>query len=380
MLEARGLSRFRHYLNLHKTEMRFERLLEDFSFGPLSDLAENLNLPVEGWSEEDVPRQRVSIATVRSADTRKVSVIVPLYNEKDNIDTLYFSLLAVLKDHCPNHEVVFVDDGSRDGTYERLKELKANGNEMVIVKFRSNYGQTAAMQAGFEVATGSQIITMDGDLQNDPVDIPRLLKKLDDGYDLVCGWRRHRRDSFLVRILPSKLANGLIRLVTGVPIHDNGCSLKAYNAQLIKRLKLYGDMHRFIPAVSTLTGARVTEVEVTHHPRRFGVSKYGIGRTFRVLLDLLVIKMITRYASHPLLGFCATSSLFFFPGLFLAVRAAIEVFSETGSVPLSISLVGISAMLLLLIPFLLLLGLIGEIAVRTGNFRPKSMVLSREEN
>ena len=187
---------------------------------------------------------------------------------------------------------------------------------MVIVKFRSNYGQTAAMQAGFDVVTGSRIITMDGDLQNDPVDIPRLLKKLDDGYDLVCGWRRHRRDSFLVRTLPSKLANGLIRLVTGVPIHDNGCSLKAYNAQLIKRLKLYGDMHRFIPAVSTLTGARVTEVEVTHHPRRFGVSKYGIGRTFRVVLDLLTIKMITRYASHPLLGFCVTAFLFFPLGFF----------------------------------------------------------------
>jgi glycosyltransferase involved in cell wall biosynthesis len=275
--------------------------------------------------------------------------------------------------------MIFVDDGSTDDTYLALKALKAAGHAITIVRFRRNYGQTAAMQAGFEVATGSVIVTLDGDLQNDPADIPKLIGKLDEGYDLVCGWRLNRHDSFLIRTLPSRIANRVIRIVTGIAIHDNGCSLKAYNATLIKRLSLYGDMHRFIPAVSSLAGARVAEVVVTHHARKFGVSKYGIGRTFRVLFDLLSIRMITRYACHPLLGFCMTAAVFFCLGLFLAIDGLREILIA-GSIPLSISLVGSSSLFLLLIPFLILLGLIGEMAVRTGNFHLRSVVLVHEED
>ena len=221
-----------------------------------------------------------------------LSIVVPVYNEEENVRPLFEKIQAVCETIGETYEVLFVDDGSRDETFAVLAELSKEKSQLVVIRFQKNAGQTAAMAAGFEFARGQRIISMDGDLQNDPTDIPKLLQKLDEGYDLVCGWRKDRQDKFLTRRVPSIVANWIIGKVTGVPIHDNGCSLKAYRASVIKQVPLYGEMHRFIPAMSTVVGARIAEMVVTHHPRRFGKSKYGLGRVWRVMLDIMAFKFI----------------------------------------------------------------------------------------
>ena len=221
-----------------------------------------------------------------------LSIVVPVYNEEKNVCPLFEKIQAVCETMGEVYEVIFVDDGSRDETFAVLSELSKRFPQLVVIRFRKNAGQTAAMAAGFEFAQGQRIVSMDGDLQNDPGDIPKLLEKLDEGYDLVCGWRKERQDKFLTRRVPSMVANWIISRVTGVPIHDNGCSLKAYRASVIKQVPLYGEMHRFIPAISTVAGARIAEIVVTHHPRRFGESKYGLGRVWRVALDIVAFKLI----------------------------------------------------------------------------------------
>lgn len=221
-----------------------------------------------------------------------LSIIIPVYNEEDNVCLLFKKIQTVCQTIDETYEVIFIDDGSTDGTFAILSELSEQEPQLAVIKFKGNAGQTAAMAAGFEFAKGERIISMDGDLQNDPADIPKLLEKLDEGYDLVCGWRKERKDNVWLRLIPSMVANWIIGKVTRVPIHDNGCSLKAYRASVIKQVLLYGDMHRLIPAMSTVVGARITEVVVTHHPRRFGKSKYGLGRIWRVMLDIIAFKLI----------------------------------------------------------------------------------------
>ena len=221
-----------------------------------------------------------------------LSIVVPVYNEEENVRLLFEKIQAVCETIGETYEVLFVDDGSHDATFAVLSELSEQRSELKVIRFEKNAGQTAAMAAGFEFAHGQRIISMDGDLQNDPADIPKLLEKLDEGYDLVCGWRKERQDKFLTRRVPSIVANWIIGKVTRVPIHDNGCSLKAYRASVIKQVPLYGEMHRFIPAMSTVVGARIAEIVVTHHPRRFGKSKYGLGRVWRVMLDIIAFKFI----------------------------------------------------------------------------------------
>ena len=229
-----------------------------------------------------------------------LSIVVPVYNEEENVRLLFEKIQAVCEAIGETYEVLFVDDGSRDKTFAVLSELSKQEPQLIVVRFQKNAGQTAAMAAGFEYARGQRIISMDGDLQNDPEDIPKLLQKLDEGYDLVCGWRKDRQDKFLTRRVPSIVANWIIGKVTGVPIHDNGCSLKAYRSSIIKQVPLYGEMHRFIPAMSTVVGARIAEIVVTHHPRRFGKSKYGLGRVWRVMLDIIAFKfMISVFAQRP---------------------------------------------------------------------------------
>ncbi|MFN3263679.1 MAG: glycosyltransferase family 2 protein, partial [Aquificaceae bacterium] len=208
-----------------------------------------------------------------------LSVVIPAYNEEENIPILYEKLRKVLENLGREYEVIFVDDGSADHTWERLKEIAERDPKVKLIRFRKNYGQTAAMYAGFQHASGEVVITMDADLQNDPEDIPVLLRKLEEGYDIVSGWRKDRKDPFLSRRLPSIIANWVISKVTGVELHDYGCTLKAYRAGIIKRLELYGDMHRFLPALTKRLGAKITEIPVRHHPRIYGRSKYGIGRT-----------------------------------------------------------------------------------------------------
>ncbi|MBM3962123.1 MAG: glycosyltransferase family 2 protein, partial [Planctomycetes bacterium] len=236
-----------------------------------------------------------------------LSVVVPIFNERDNMAPLHDALTHALQLYGRSYEIVLVDDGSDDGTRDTLRELAAVDPHLRIVLFRRNYGQTAAMAAGFRAARGRTIVSMDGDLQNDPADIGRLVDKLDDGFDVVCGWRRHRQDRTFSRLLPSRGANFLISRVTGARIHDTGCSLKAYRSWVVRSLHLYSDMHRFLAALGVGLGARIAELPVRHHPRRAGRSKYGLGRVFRVLADLVGIKMLIQFAAHPIRWFTLLS-------------------------------------------------------------------------
>jgi glycosyltransferase involved in cell wall biosynthesis len=230
----------------------------------------------------------------------EVSVVVPIYNEIESIPRLLETIATTLQQNHISYEIICVDDGSKDGSSELLRQLACTRPDLRAVLLRRNYGQTAAMAAGFKYARGQAVITLDGDLQNDPTDIPRLLDKLDEGYDLVSGWRKERQDAMLTRLIPSKIANWLIGKVTGVNLHDYGCSLKAYRSELIMDMNLYGELHRFIPALAFIEGARIAELPVQHHARQFGRSKYGLGRTFRVLMDLFTIYFMKRFLTRPM--------------------------------------------------------------------------------
>jgi glycosyltransferase involved in cell wall biosynthesis len=236
-----------------------------------------------------------------------LSVIVPLYNEQESVGPLYTAIVEALSGLGRSFEMVFVDDGSKDETVAVATGLARRDPRLRIVKFRRNYGQTAAMAAGIEHANGEVLVTMDGDLQNDPADIPLLLEQIDAGFDVVVGWRHNRQDKLITRRIPSRIANWLIGKVTRVPIKDNGCSLKAFRASLIKRIPLYSEMHRFIPAMASIAGPRLAQIRVRHHARRFGESKYGLSRIYKVLLDLMVIKTIASFASRPLRWFAFLS-------------------------------------------------------------------------
>jgi glycosyltransferase involved in cell wall biosynthesis len=229
-----------------------------------------------------------------------VSVVVPIYNEVESIPLLIDTIATTLMKSELSYEIICVDDGSSDGSTELLRKLAKSRNDLRAVLLRRNYGQTPAMAAGFKYALGRVVVTMDGDLQNDPADIPLLMAKLEEGYDLVSGWRKNRQDAKLSRLLPSKIANALIGRVTGVELHDYGCSLKAYRCELVADLNLYGELHRFLPALAFIEGAKITEMPVRHHARRYGRSKYGLDRTFRVLMDLLTIFFMKKFLTRPM--------------------------------------------------------------------------------
>lgn len=230
----------------------------------------------------------------------EVSVIVPVYNEVESLNTLISAIAQTFTSLHRSYEIICVDDGSKDGTTALLKDLAQNRKDLCAVILRRNYGQTPAMAAGFHHAQGQFIISLDADLQNDPSDIPAILAKLEAGYDLVSGWRKNRQDAALTRLLPSKIANWLIGRVTNVRIHDYGCSLKGYRAELLADMNLYGELHRFLPALAFIEGAKITEIPVKHHPRRYGSSKYGLGRTLRVLMDLLTIWFMQKFLTRPM--------------------------------------------------------------------------------
>jgi glycosyltransferase involved in cell wall biosynthesis len=240
-----------------------------------------------------------------------LSLVIPIYNEAENIPLLIDAITNSLKNTNFIYEIICVDDGSIDGSIDVLKSVAKTHNHVKAIILRRNYGQTPAMAAGFENATGKIIITLDGDLQNDPADIPLLVTKLEEGYDLVSGWRKNRQDDTLTRLLPSKIANLIISKITGVKLNDYGCSLKAYRSELIADLNLYGELHRFLPALAYIEGAKITEIPVNHHARRFGKSKYGLGRTFRVIMDLLTVFFIKKFLTRPMhvFGFFGLFSL-----------------------------------------------------------------------
>lgn len=241
-----------------------------------------------------------TVATIVNDEHPEITVTVPIYNEAENIPTLYRRIADALDALETSWEVVFVNDGSRDGSGELLDAIAADDGRVIVVHFPRNYGQTAAMMAGMDHANGAIIVPMDGDLQNDPADIQHLLAKLDEGYDVVSGWRKDRQDHAIKRNLPSRIANAIISRVSGVHLHDYGCSLKAYRRDALAGVKLYGEMHRFVPIYAAWNGARVGEIPVQHHPRLHGESKYGLERIFKVILDLLVVKFLFRYASKPI--------------------------------------------------------------------------------
>lgn len=296
-----------------------------------------------------------------------LSIIIPLYNEEENIDLLYNAVIQATDPLQINYEIIFVDDGSRDKTYIKAKHLASQDSRLKVIKFRKNYGQTPAMAAGIEHAKGRLLITMDGDLQNDPDDIKYFIEKIDEGYDIVVGWRFKRQDKLITRKIPSRIANWLIGKVTGVPIKDNGCSLKAYRASVIKEIPLYSEMHRFIPAMASLAGSKIAEIKVRHHARKFGVSKYGLSRVFKVLLDLLSIKTIVSFSSRPLLWFSILASPVLLVALALLVISLYKV--VVYSLNFSVPVVGTGVLLAALGFFLVLIGIIGELIYRTGDVK-----------
>lgn len=229
-----------------------------------------------------------------------ISVVVPIYNEVESIPRLIDAISSTLIPTHISYEIICVDDGSKDGSSQLLQEMAEQRTDLRAVLLRRNYGQTPAMAAGFEYARGDIIITMDGDLQNDPADIPKVLEKLESGYDLVSGWRKDRQDDALTRLLPSKIANWIIGRVTGVKLHDYGCSLKAYRSEIVADMKLYGELHRFLPALAFIEGARITEMPVLHHARQYGTSKYGLSRTFRVVMDLMTVFFLKKFVTRPM--------------------------------------------------------------------------------
>ena len=306
-----------------------------------------------------------------------ISVVVPIYNEEECIDLLYESICRTLDPHGEPYEMIYVDDGSQDRTIDRLRELHRRDSRVRVVRFRKNYGQTAAMAAGFEHSRGDYIVSMDGDLQNDPADIPRLLAKMREGFDVVCGWRKNRQDKFWTRRVPSMAANWIIGRLTGVRIKDNGCSLKAYRAATIKSVSLYGDMHRFIPAMSTLAGARIAQIVVNHHARRLGTSKYGLSRVWKVFVDIITVKMITGFAGWPLRWFGLLSLPIVSLAAVLFISGGVLFVGRSTAGWIVTSTVGF--LLLFLGAHLLSLGIIGELMVRTGDYSPGQAVGSTVE-
>jgi len=294
----------------------------------------------------------------------KLSIVLPIYNEAENLKLLYDKLIVVLKKLALEYEILCINDGSSDNSLEVLKNISSLDKNVKIVNFKNNFGQTAAMSAGIKFAKGDIIIPMDADLQNDPEDIPKFLEKINEGFDVVSGWRKDRKDALILRKIPSWLANWIIAKITGVKIHDYGCSLKAYKRDIIKDVNLYGEMHRFIPAYASWQGAVVTEIVVQHHPRIHGQTKYGIGRTFRVILDLIVVKFLSVYMNRPIHFFGGLGFISLFLGFIVGVTAVllrilhIKYIVET---PLPI----LSALLIIVGVQLIAMGILAEMIMRT---------------
>jgi glycosyltransferase involved in cell wall biosynthesis len=319
--------------------------------------------------------ESAAATTVRSAgdsehtqtervETPELSIVIPVFNEEENIELLYEKLVSSLSSIGHSWEVIFIDDGSTDRSFDALRKVSAKDTRIRVVKFVRNFGQTAALAAGIDHAEGRIIIPMDADLQNDPKDIVRLLEKMQEGYDVVSGWRKNRQDAFVLRVFPSWVANKIISSISGVRLHDYGCSLKAYRREVIKNVKLYGEMHRFVPIYASWQGAKVTEIPVDHHARVHGQSKYGISRTFKVVLDLITVKFMSTYFTKPIyvFGFASMGSfaisVLAFAWMLVLKYGYDTTFIET---PLPV----LCAMFFMLSVQFILMGLLAEILMRT---------------
>ena len=298
-------------------------------------------------------------------DEIELSIVIPLFNEEENVKPLYAQLKEALEPLEQSYEIIIVDDGSTDRSFELLRGLQAQDKRLKVIRFRRNFGQTAAFAAGFEYAQGQVVVTMDADLQNDPADIPRLLEKLEEGHDVVSGWRVERwKSAWLTRRLPSVVANRLISETTGVHLHDYGCSLKAYRSEVVKNINLYGELHRFIPAMASWMGVSVAEIPVHYRSRQFGSSKYGLSRTIKVILDLLTVRFLLSYSTRPIHIFgslgLAMSGLGSILGLYLSV-VKLALGQDIGSRPLLL----LAILLMVLGVQMITMGLLGELVVRT---------------
>ena len=306
-------------------------------------------------------------------NTVDLSVVVPFYNEEESIGPLHEAISEALSSLDLSFEVIFVDDGSKDRTFAIAKRLVKDDPRLRVIRLRRNFGQTPAMVAGIDHARGAIVVTMDGDLQNDPTDIPHFIEKIDEGFDIVVGWRYNRQDKMVTRVLPSILANWLISKVTGVPIKDNGCSLKAFKADLIKNIPLYSDMHRFIPTMTSLAGAKIAEIKVKHHARKFGVSKYGLSRIYRVLLDLLAIRTMILLLGRPILAFSTMGAVA------AMISVACFLYETTQAVladgALSVMVLSLAILYGALAIFLVALGLLGQLIYESGNLKIESFAM-----
>jgi glycosyltransferase involved in cell wall biosynthesis len=298
-----------------------------------------------------------------------LSVIVPFYNEEDSIGRMHAAIVAAVEPLGVPFEMVFVDDGSRDRTAEIATEIARRDPRVAFVKFRRNYGQTPAMAAGIQEARGRVLVTMDGDLQNDPADIALFLEKIDEGNDIVVGWRFNRQDKLITRKIPSRIANWLIGKITGVPIKDNGCSLKAYRGSLIKNIPLYSEMHRFIPAMASIAGPRIAEIKVRHHARQFGQSKYGLSRIYKVLLDLMVIKTVASFTARPLLWFTMLATPLLVLGT-IAIAYSLWQWAMTAQ-PIPLPVAGTGVLLWMSAFILICGGILGELIYGFGDVRER---------
>ncbi len=308
------------------------------------------------------------------AERPTLSVIVPLYNEEESVPVLVDEIRAALAEH-PAWELILVDDASLDGTVRVASARAAADPRVRLLRLARNYGQTQAMQAGFDAARGDVVVSLDGDLQNDPAEIPRLVAKLEEGYDLVAGYRENRQDDFWTRTFPSAVANVLIRYVTKVPIRDNGCSLKAYRRSTLDRMHLYSDLHRFLPALAAATaGARITELSVHHRPRRFGTSKYGASRIFKILADLLTITMISWFRERPFLLFGGSALVAVGIGFLFLLRALALAASSSTELAHAWVYPAVGLLFVLLACFLGMLGLIGEVALRMSRENDRELL------
>ena len=298
-----------------------------------------------------------------NSNKKIISIIIPVYNESESIGLLLDEIIKVMFTNQFNYELIVVNDGSKDSTYAVLKDLSTKIKELTIINLRKNYGQTAAMAAGFNNANGQIVISLDGDLQNDPNDIPKLIEGINDGYDLICGWRFDRKDKLINRRIPSKIANKIIGMVTGIYLHDYGCSLKAFKKELLDDIKLYGELHRFLPVLADNEGAQIKEIKVNHRSRKYGSSKYGIDRTFRVLMDLLTVWFINKFLTRPMYVFGFIGIISILSSLVISsYLIIIKIFGEDiGSRPLLIFALILGIAGIQLFSF----GLLGELLIRT---------------
>lgn len=319
-------------------------------------------------------RKGILRAPVTSTDTTSepefsapvvLTFVVPVHNEEENLRPLHAEILKAIETIKLKSEIIYVDDGSTDKSYEVLRELKTSEPKTRIIKLRANFGQTPALAAGFDAARGQFVVTLDADLQNDPADVPKLLEKLGNSFDVVSGWRKHRQEAWLSRRLPSMIANKIIAWLTGLPLHDSGCTLKVYRSAVIKNLPIYADAHRFLPAIASIRGARVSEIPVAHRPRYKGRSKYGLGRTTRVLFDLLKVRVLVRFSSRPLQWFGLGSLPSFLIGT-IALIANIILTFQSEDARINVVYTSTFVLFFALGIHFMLMGLLGELAVKVS--------------